>query len=699
MQCTTSSAAALGISIVVFLAAASSSAAPPDPAGGLHAGVAVVDITPQKLPVIVNGGFLSRTADKVHDPLAARCIVLGNGPRRLAIVVVDSCMVDRDLCDKARRLAHEATGIAADHILISATHTHSAPSAMDACLGTPIDADYAAWLPGRIAESVKLAASNMQPAQVGSAVADAAAFTANRRWIRRAGKPLTDPFGEPTVRAMMHPGYNNPDYVGESGPVDPELSLLSVQTRDGKPLAVLANFSMHYFSAPAISADYFGLFAKKIGQRLGAGENFVGILSQGTSGDLWRADYGKPPVEQKIEPYTDALVEIAARACATIEHDSAAPLAVAVSELPLDRRVPDEKRIAWAQEIVGKMGDRLAANKPEVYAVQALWLRDNPRAVLWLQAMRVGDLGITAIPNEVYAITGLKLKAASPFDRTMNISLANGSFGYIPPPEQHALGGYNTWPASSAGLEVPAETKITEAMLALLEKAAEKPRRPITHEPGPLAKAILESEIRPVAYWRMNETGRGYTHDELGRHDARYLGDVAFYLDGPEGFAAPGRVNRAPHLAGGCVCSEIDLPASYTVELSFWNGLKPDLQPVTGWLLSRVSSGAPGAGDHLGLGGTQNDAVGRLIFTTGEALHVGTTKIAQRAWHRVRLVRDGQRVRIYLDGSPTPEIDAQAPLGQFTRDLFIGKRSGEHPTWQGRVDEVVVYDRALPPGK
>ena len=66
----------------------------------------------------------------------------------------------------------------------------------------------------------------------------------------------------------------------------------------------------------------------------------------------------------------------------------------------------------------------------------------------------MGGLGITAIPDEVFAITGLKLKMRSPFDMTMNITLANGSEGYIPPPEQHRLGGYTTWPARTAGLEV-----------------------------------------------------------------------------------------------------------------------------------------------------------------------------------------------------------------------------------------------------
>src|SRR5208282_5632557 len=101
-----------------------------------------------------------------------------------------------------------------------------------------------------------------------------------------------------------------------------------------------------------------------------------------------------------------------------------------------------------------------------------------PQREVKIQAIKIGELGITASPNEVFAITGLKLKAQSPFDTTMNIELANGSEGYIPPPEQHALGGYTTWPARTAGLEAQAEPKIVAAVLELLERVAGKPRRP-----------------------------------------------------------------------------------------------------------------------------------------------------------------------------------------------------------------------------
>ena len=160
---------------------------------------------------------------------------------------------------------------------------------------------------------------------------------------------------------------------------------------------------------------------------------------------------------------------------------------MAETTLVLGRRLPDETRLKWARAIIARMGDRdVPRSLPEVYAKEAIFLHEEPQRTLKLQAIRIGELGLTAIPNEVFAITGLKLKAQSPFETTMNIELANGSEGYIPPPEQHVLGGYTTWPARTAGLEVQAEPKIVAALLELLEKVAGKPAAPFARAQRPL---------------------------------------------------------------------------------------------------------------------------------------------------------------------------------------------------------------------
>ena len=95
-----------------------------------------------------------------------------------------------------------------------------------------------------------------------------------------------------------------------------------------------------------------------------------------------------------------------------------------------------------------------------------------PTLPITLQAFRIGDLGIGSVPNEVFAETGLAIKKHSPFKATFTIELANGYGGYLPTPEQHTLGGYETWAARSSFLEVDAEPKIRADILALLQRLA-----------------------------------------------------------------------------------------------------------------------------------------------------------------------------------------------------------------------------------
>ena len=497
-----------------------------------------------------------------------------------------------------------------------------------------------------------------------------------------------------------------------AGPVDPGLTVLSVQSRTGRPIAVLANYSMHYYGASPVSADYYGRFATALARRIGARDQsgeppFVAIMSQGTSGDQMWMDYGQPKKDPGLDAYAVAVAASAERAYRGIAHHDQVPLAMAETTLVLGRRLPDEKRLAWARSIVAGMNGRvLPRTLPEVYAKEAIYLHDEPRRELKLQAIRVGELGITAIPNEVYAITGLKLKARSPFAATMNIELANGSEGYIPPPEQHALGGYTTWPARTAGLEVQAEPKIVAALLGLLEQVAGRPRRALSLIHGPYARAVLAS--KPMAYWRLDEI-EGTTAMDSSGHDrhAHFEGGVAFYLPGPD---APGlSINSAVHFAGGFLETRLDdVPETYTLELWFWNGLPNDAREITGVLYSlSVEKADPFPGEYFGLSGKSKG----LSFYSGPTDFVanadpvtiahlsGKTEIAPKTWHHVALVRSGKRVAVYLDGRS--EIDASdttnvAPVKNPGWLRMGGRMVGNHAAnFEGKLDEVALYDRAL----
>src|SRR5262249_55729642 len=158
--------------------------------------------------------------------------------------------------------ASKPSGIPVENMCVSATHTHSAPSVMG-CLGTDPDPVYPAFLETQIAPAITLAAKDLKPARAACAGTHAPNHTLNRRCSLRSGKARNAPLPNPPVRATRHPGSQHPDFVGPSGPVDDALTLLSVQTTDGKPLCVLANFAMPYFGSGIVSSDSFGPFCDK----------------------------------------------------------------------------------------------------------------------------------------------------------------------------------------------------------------------------------------------------------------------------------------------------------------------------------------------------------------------------------------------------------------------------------------------------
>lgn len=677
--------------------------------GELRAGAAVVDVTPISLPVLVNGGMLSRSVGTVKTPLNARALVLDDGTERIAIVVVDSCMIPRQLLDEAKETASGRTKIRPERMLISATHTHSAPSSM-ACLGTDADPTYVPYLREKLAEAIASAEKNLEPARIGYAKIDAAEWTAPRRWIRRSDRVAEDPFGNPTVRANMHAGGNWDDAVGEAGPEDPDLSLISVQAEDGRPLAILANFSMHYFSDDALSADYFGLFCEGLKARLAADAPadrppFVGMMSHGCSGDIWRRDYMKPMDQQlagrNIEEYSQALVDLAARAYEQIEYRDDAEIVMAESRMNLRYRVPDKQRLEWAQRVVAEMGDRLPKDTTEVYAREQIILHERQSTEVVVQALRIGDIAIATTPNETYAISGLKLKLQSPLPQTMVIELANGGDGYIPPPEQHLLGGYNTWAARSAGLEVQAEPKIVEAALRLLEQVTGQPRKTYEQSRGPAAEAILA--LKPASYWRLDEFGGPRAIDAAKNCDGIYEPGVAFFLEGPKPdlFCRDGEKNRCVHMTGGRLNARVPgIDDQYSISLWIWNGMPDGARDVSGWFLARGGDYAAAEdSESLGLGGA-GDVQGKLIFRgNGEQNRslVGRTKVERWTWTHVVLVRDGREIRVYLNGDPQAEIEATLEDDESVNipQFFFGGSCNGETNWEGRLDEIAAFDRVL----
>ena len=459
--------------LVLVLMAVSVTAA--EPKAGFRAGAYAQDVTPTWFPISVNGNMSDVKAKSANDPLHARCLVLDDGRTKLALVVVDSCMLPRELLDKAKELAQAQTGIPSSHILISATHTHTAPTSTGVFQSDP-DEKYVAWLPGKIAEGIAKANGNLSPAEVGWGIADEPNQVFNRRWWIKPGVDNRDPFGGTSDLVRMNPGVKNPALIQPAGPVDPAVSILATRS-NGQPTALFANYSLHYVGGlPALSADYFGAFSDSVGGKIGAtSPQFVGALFNGTSGDVNNINFREAAIPYKpgerLRLVADAVGNAAKTAYATAQFLSTGTLAVAESEVELRVRKPTAAELRRAELILARVDSRELKGLEEVYARETVLIAKYPDTVrLKLQAMRIGNLGIVGIPCEVFTEIGLELKRRSPIQPTFCVSLANGYNGYLPTPQQHRWGGYETWRARSSYLETTASDTIVRTVLELLAK-------------------------------------------------------------------------------------------------------------------------------------------------------------------------------------------------------------------------------------
>ncbi|WP_395743385.1 PVC-type heme-binding CxxCH protein [Prosthecobacter sp.] len=661
-----------------------------------RAGVSAIDITPTTFPRIIAGGFLEGRGEKITDKLHVRSFVLDDGRTKIAFAIVDTCMMEQTLIDEAKALASKQCGIPVDRMMVSATHTHSAPAAMG-CLGTRKDTEYGKFLTPKIAEAIVAADKALQPARIGWGSFDDWEHTHNRRWIRLQGKEVVDPFGEPTGRANMHPGYLSKDVVGPSGPVDPQLSVISLQTTDGKPLGVLANYSQHYFGSGPISSDYYGLFCKhlaaKIGQPGDGNGPFVCAMSQGTSGDQMWMDYGAEKKNITLDAYASAVAESAMLALRTVKYHDHVPLGMVEKTLELAYRVPDEKRLAWARPIAAKIVNDVPKNKEEVYAREALILHERQKTSVKLQAIRIGDLSIATLPNEVYAITGLQLKSVKTSISHFNIELANGAEGYIPPLEQHALGGYTTWPARTAGLEVAAESKIREALVSMWEELKPKFFGALSHELAPYSKEAIHSMAS--THVDFQDDGYGTIGSGAPSQDMPQVaikGPHALWVPGinagrgyddesalkPEVKTRPDKINRSIHLAGGHIeVTNLKRGAQASIALWFWLGHESGASDRTGELINALGVSLKAHQDarhhvRLALGGEESK---EELFADD--------------WHFAVLIRDGDTVRVHIDGAEKPSLEGKA--GKAAAEATFGKGL------QGRLDELTVWDRVIEP--
>jgi len=423
-----------------------------------------VDMTPTVFPIQLRSG----KSNYVHDPLHVRAVAFQRDEGRAVICLIDAIGIGRDMSDLAKARAAEKTGWKPEEMLICATHTHTAPKGGE---GTPGKEAYEKLKHDKLEEAIVKAIQALQPARVGFGSDEEPSEVRNRRWFLKEGTMPPNPLGE-LDQVKTNAGRN--DLIKPAGPVDPELCVIDVRTNRNKPLALIANYALHYVGGiPKVkeengrlvgmaSADYFGEFSRVMPYRIGGTnppEDFVALMTNGASGDINNLVFTgtrapRSPFEQ-VRIVASKAADTAWRAVKKIENYDDRPIvAVLQREVDLPYRKPAKREIILAEGLLKKSSkERNDINKRTTSVANRVIEYSGPdhpeTEPVLIQTVRIGEQAIVSMPFEVLVEIGLEIKEKSAFERTFLIELANGGYGYLPPPNQHKLGGYETWLGTS----------------------------------------------------------------------------------------------------------------------------------------------------------------------------------------------------------------------------------------------------------
>jgi len=425
----------------------------PAHAADLLIGVSSVDITGPR-GYRMSGYFNERLNTGTKDPLFAKAMVLKQGDTKAALVFCDLIGLGSPITGEARKQASEKTGIPAENIVITATHSHTGPlyggalrnyfhaRAVAKTGSDPYETvDYPKELTAKLVDVIIAADKAAAPALLSAGLAKQEGLSFNRRFHMTDG----------TV--VFNPGKMNPNIVKVAGPIDPDVGLLLVRNKDGEPVASLTVFALHLdtVGGTEYSADYPYYLESILREQHGDG--FLSMFGAGTCGDINHIDVSNN-VPQKGGEETKrigtALAATVSDKLTNLTRIDKPSLAVkrAVVQAPLQK--DDDEKVAWAKKQMDNVGTRnlpflLQVEATKILGVELYREKHGDNLPIEVQAFRIdADTAIVTLPGEVFVDLGLAIKKASPFKTTFVIELANDGPGYIPTEKAFKEGSYET---------------------------------------------------------------------------------------------------------------------------------------------------------------------------------------------------------------------------------------------------------------
>lgn len=470
--------------LVCFVFLPSASAQP------VSAGFAETDITPP-VGFPMAGYYHERLADGQKDPLKARAVVFSQGDVAAAFVVADLTGIARDLSEQVRAQASQKTGIAAEHIVISATHSHTAPDYTGHLYRHLKDPDsatgsYPQQLIDGCVQAIVDAHEKAEPVSIRSGAGHQDTPVAfNRRFVMKDG----------SVKTWQN--FFNARVVRSAGPIDPEIGLLQVTSlASSKTVGIVSNFALHLDTVGGLrwSGDYPYFIEQSLRKELGA--DVVSVFGIGCCGDINHSDPNRKE-RNRTEFIGNALAKSIHKALPSLTPLDNGRLQVRSTTVRLPLQEVSLQDLRRAEQLIpiakngGKVDffdlvsaykavvlDQLQNTEPHTECEELLswglshaWRGIGSALPTEVTTITFGDeAAIVFLPGEVFVELGLAIKQASPYRTTLIVELSNCvETMYVPTRAAYAGGSYEV---TNSALQPGAGEMLVEAALRLLRESA-----------------------------------------------------------------------------------------------------------------------------------------------------------------------------------------------------------------------------------
>ena len=417
----------------------------------LKAGFARVDVTPM-LGIHIRGYFVERLADGVLDPLHATALALSCGDSKAVLLSLDSCGLHLEVDAVMRQAIADATGLPLDAIMLSCTHSHTAPYAMFQH-SNPLVVEYAHTLQHKLCDVARMALEDLKPARMGWAIGNAPNIAFVRRFRMKDGSVRTNP------------GVNNPNILHPIGDIDERVTVLRFD-REGAETLVLANFGNHpdVVGGCKLSADWPGLMCGCVEKYLDGTRciffngaqgdlNHVNVFPtggylNGTFNDFDDVSRGYPHALYMARVVAGGVLQ----AFDKVDYQEIDSLKFLQKTIRIPSNRPDPSEMPEAHRIndlhLAGRDDELPYEGMMLTTVVAeagrkVRLENGPDYFeMPLSGLCLGGIAFIGIPGEPFMGIGKALKETDGWDLVLPSCLTNGDGGYFPMMDAYEEGGY-----------------------------------------------------------------------------------------------------------------------------------------------------------------------------------------------------------------------------------------------------------------